>query len=63
GRSAIGAVIDEKGVPRDLVIVRPVGMGLDEMAMLAVMQFRLTPATRNGKPIPFWIEIEYGFGD
>lgn len=63
GRSVIGAVIDETGVPRDMVIVRPVGMGLDEAAMLAVMQYRLTPAKRNGQPIPFWIDIEYGFGD
>jgi TonB family protein len=63
GRSVIGAVIDEAGVPRDMVIVRPVGMGLDEAAMLAVMQYRLTPAKRNGQPIPFWIDIEYAFGD
>lgn len=63
GQSAIGLIVDAAGIPRDLVIVQPLGMGLDEMAVLAVMQFRFAPALKKGKPVPVWINVLETFRD
>ncbi len=61
--STIGLIVDEKGIPWDMVIVRPLGMGLDEMAVLTVMRFRFTPAVKNGRPVPVWINVQENFRD
>jgi TonB family protein len=61
GESTIGVVVDESGAPKDAVIVSPLGMGLDEMAVLAVMKSQFTPATKNGRPVPVWINIQQNF--
>ncbi|HEY6444947.1 MAG TPA: energy transducer TonB [Acidobacteriaceae bacterium] len=61
GVSVIGLVVDASGPPRDVHIVRPIGMGLDEMAVLTVSQYRFKPAAYNGKPVPVEINIEVNF--
>lgn len=61
GESTIGLIVDESGTPRDLMIVRPIGMGLDEMALLAVMKFRFTPAIKDGRPVQVWINVAQNF--
>jgi TonB family protein len=51
GICAVSLVVDVHGVPQDVHVVRPLGMGLDESAIRAVRQYRFSPAINNGKPI------------
>lgn len=41
-------IVDKDGVPRNVHVSRPVGMGLDENAIAAVKQFRFKPALKDG---------------
>ena len=53
--------VDERGLARDLRVVRPLGLGLDERAMDAVKQWRFRPAFRNGKPTAATAIVEVNF--
>lgn len=35
--------------------------GLTERAMIAARQIRFIPATKNGRPVSMWMELEYNF--
>lgn len=61
GASTIGCIVDEAGIPYDLVVVEPLGMGLDEMAALAVSRYRFTPATKDGQKVRVWVNVQYNF--
>jgi TonB family protein len=61
GMSTIFVVIDQKGRPTQLSIVRPLGAGLDEEALAAIQQYVFEPAVMGGKPVPVGIDIEVGF--
>lgn len=61
GISTIFVVIDEKGKPSQLSIVRPLGVGLDEDALLAVQQYNFEPSMMGGKPVPVEMDIEVNF--
>lgn len=52
GSVEISLVVDVEGRPRDIRVVRSLGMGLDEKAIEAVKQWRFKPGTLNGKPVP-----------
>jgi TonB family protein len=54
-------VIDATGTPTQIAILRPLGMGLDEAAIAAVSQWKFSPATRNGTPVPVFTHIEMNF--
>ena len=51
GICSVSLVVNVHGVPQDVHVVRPLGMGLDESAIRAVRQYRFNPAVNNGKPI------------
>jgi TonB family protein len=53
--------VDERGAPRNLEVVRSLGMGLDEQAVEAVARWRFRPAYRNGKPTVASAFIEVNF--
>jgi TonB family protein len=61
GMSVIGLVVDENGLPRQVHIVRPLGMGADECAVAAVLQYRFSPAIYHKRPVPAEIDIEVNF--
>jgi TonB family protein len=61
GMVILGLIVDASGEPRDVYIVHPVGMGLDEMAVAAARHYDFTPAARNGEPVPVMINIEVNF--
>jgi TonB family protein len=44
-------VVDEHGSPVDIVVVSPLGFGLDEAAHAAVAKWRFEPGTKNGEPV------------
>lgn len=61
GTVILAVVVDEKGLPRDLRIVRPLGLGLDEKAIEAVQKWRFRPGYLNGKPVSVAATIEVNF--
>lgn len=61
GTVLLQVTVDENGIPRDLKIVRSLGLGLDQKAIEAVQQWRFKPSLLNGKPVPVSANIEVNF--
>jgi TonB family protein len=61
GTVVLYVVVDDKGQPRDLRVIRPLGLGLDEKAIEAVMKWRFRPGYKDGKPVPVAATIEVNF--
>jgi len=61
GTVVLYVVVDEKGSPRDLRVVRALGLGLDEKAIEAVTKWRFRPGYLNGKPVKVAATIEVNF--
>ena len=57
----LAVVIDEHGVPVDIRIVNPLGLGLDEKAVEAVQRWRFRPGYKNGKPVKVRAAIDVNF--
>jgi TonB family protein len=53
--------VDERGLARNLKVIRPLGLGLDERALDAVKQWRFRPAYRNGQPTVATAIVEVSF--
>jgi periplasmic protein TonB len=43
--------VNEHGLPQNLRIFRPLGMGLDEKAIEAVLNWRFRPGYKDGRPV------------
>lgn len=54
-------VVDEKGNPRDLRVVRPLGLGLDQKAIEAVQRWKFRPGMKDGHAVPVQATIEVNF--
>jgi periplasmic protein TonB len=54
-------VVGADGAPRNIKVIRAVGMGLDEKAAEAVSTWRFRPGTKDGKPVPVQANIEVSF--
>jgi TonB family protein len=54
-------VIGSDGAVHDVVLVRPLGMGLDEMAVKGVKTWRFKPAAKNGEPVAVQVLVEMNF--
>jgi len=61
GVSRLGTVIDATGAAGNIAILEPVGMGLDEQAVLAIKQWKFRPAMKNGQPVRVQINVEVAF--
>lgn len=61
GNVEVYLVVGVDGLPTHIEIVRPVGLGLDEMAAAAVSQYRFRPATRDGQPVKVDLYVEVNF--
>ncbi|MBZ5608232.1 MAG: energy transducer TonB [Acidobacteriia bacterium] len=61
GNVKLNLLIGEDGIPKDIHVVEPVGMGLDEKAVEAISQWRFQPALVNGRATPVSIVIEVFF--
>ena len=53
--------VDEKGIPRNLRVVRALGLGLDDKALEAVQKWRFKPGLKDGKPVPVAATVEVNF--
>jgi TonB family protein len=61
GTIVLSLVVDSSGAPAELQIQRPLGLGLDEMAVKAVSAWKFRPAERDGNPVPVAINVEVNF--
>lgn len=61
GTVVLAIVIDEKGIPRNFRVVRPLGLGLDEKAIEAVQKWRFKPGLKEGRPVAVMATVEVNF--
>jgi TonB family protein len=61
GICIVSMIVDAQGMPRNLHVVRALGMGLDQNAIEAVKKYRFKPAMKDGKPVPVKVNIEVNF--
>jgi TonB family protein len=61
GTVVLAAAIDQDGHVTDVMLIRPLGMGLDENAVETVTTWTFKPAQHNGSPIPARVIIEVTF--
>lgn len=54
-------VVDEQGRTRDIQIIRPLGLGLDEKAIEAVQKWRFRPSLKDGRPVAVVANVEVNF--
>ena len=53
--------VDTNGRARKLRVIEPLGLGLDEKAIEAVLQWRFRPGSRDGKPVVTTATVEVSF--
>ena len=58
---ALQLVVNSSGQTRDIVIVSPIGYGLDELAVEAVRTWKFEPARKDGQPVSVAIVVEVAF--
>ena len=61
GSFAVKVTIDVDGLAKDPEIVRGLGFGLDEQAILAIARWRFKPGEKDGLPVPVRATIEVNF--
>jgi protein TonB len=61
GNVLVNLWVDTSGNPSHVRVIRGVGMGLDEKAKEAVMQYKFKPAMENGKPVLVELNVEVNF--
>lgn len=66
GSAGLAVVVDEKGMPKKVILVHPfffpghrvnLATEMNEKAVKAVRSYRFQPATLNGQPVPVLITI------
>jgi TonB family protein len=58
GSIQLSLIVDATGMPTQIAVLRPLGMGLDENAVEAVSQWRFAPGTKNGAPVAVYAQVE-----
>lgn len=61
GGIVVQLVVDATGTVRDVQIVDPLGIGLDEKAVAAVEKWEFDPATKDGKPVAVLLQVTVTF--
>jgi TonB family protein len=61
GVVGLSIVVDRSGTVRNVQIIHPLGMGLDENAVATVSTWRFTPATKDGQPVAVAVYVEVDF--
>jgi TonB family protein len=61
GTVVLTAVVDTDGMAKDIKVMRPLGLGLDEKAIEAIKKWRFRPGMKNGKPVAVLVTIEVNF--
>jgi periplasmic protein TonB len=61
GTVVLSIVIDERGIPTQFKVVRPLGLGLDEKAIEAVQKWKFRPGMKGGQPVAVLATVEVNF--
>ena len=61
GKTVLSMVVNATGSPESIVVIDPLGMGLDEQAVVAVGQWKFSPSTLRGQPVPVQMNVEIMF--
>ncbi len=61
GTVVLEIVVDEHGMPRNIRVLRPLGLGLDEKAIEAVQKWRFRAGMKDGKPVATQAQVEVNF--
>ena len=61
GTVMLSCIVDETGHPKDIKVVRSLGMGLDEKAVQSLQKSLFRPALKDGKPVAVMIQWEVNF--
>jgi periplasmic protein TonB len=61
GTVLLWLIVGADGRPRDIKVVRALGMGLDQKAVEAARQWKFQPALKEGKPVAVQVNIEVAF--
>src|SRR5579884_2914169 len=61
GTVVLAIIVDENGLPHDVRVVRPLGLGLDQKAIEAVEKWRFRPGMKDGHPVKVAATIEVNF--
>jgi TonB family protein len=61
GSVMLSVIVDTEGRARDIRVVKGLGMGLDEEAIVAVYQWRFKPGMRGGQPVNVRARIQVNF--
>jgi len=61
GIVTMSLTIDDEGMPSEIHVANPLGLGLDESAVNCVRQSRYSPAQKDGKPVPLKIDVSLAF--
>ena len=61
GTCTVSLVVGVDGKPSNVVVVKKLGMGLDERAVEAVSQWKFEPGRRNGNPVISRLKLDLQF--
>ena len=61
GSVLLSIVVDANGLPRDIRVVRPLGLGLDQKAIEAVAKWRFRPGMKGGRAVAVQAQVEVSF--
>lgn len=62
GQVLLRFLLDEKGAMSQLQVLRSEPSGIfDSAALTAVRKWKFAPAVRDGKPVPYWVELPLSF--
>lgn len=61
GAVSMVILVTEMGDIDSVIVFRGLGHGLNERAIEAARELKFSPATRNGKPIPYWTKVQIEF--
>jgi TonB family protein len=61
GTVVLSVVIAEDGTAQNIVVTRPLGMGLDDKAVQAVSKWKFNPGVKDGAAVPVIATIEVNF--
>jgi len=61
GVVVLHVIVQADGSVSHMSITRSLGAGLDEEALKTVKSWRFKPATKDGKPVNVWVDVEVNF--
>ena len=59
--NVLSVIVGADGLPLSIWIVKPCGEGLDENSIAAIQKWTFRPATKDGEPVPVFINVETSF--